>query len=323
MKIHPPGALKTQNGDVPGQAHPLRRIVRLSYKTPIPKTKAIQARNRVKVGIRKYVVRQQGITGTRNFVSAKRSARESEQTQLADEKAAQSVGRVTAILLPSLYITSANMCSDSDPSEEPLSRTTSSKGADPSSFPTTSSLPPPQEPPPSKPSHKKTGRPPARRGRVGRNQYTKDRDSRPDGSVNADNNTSPARSRSGDGDDQPHTNGHNYHSNNHNENGKASKPRYMNPNRTSMNDMKRRVAGILDFISRTQVEMAGTEMTSRTMTTSPPDHGGGNKALGQLLMSELEDGLDGFGKLSSVEMMEVLTRRLMRWQGEYGKLGEK
>ncbi len=90
-----------------------------------------------------------------------------------------------------------------------------------------------------------------------------------------------------------------------------------------MNDMKRRVAGILDFISRTQVEMAGTEMTSRTMTTSPPDHGGGNKALGQLLMSELEDGLDGFGKLSSVEMMEVLTRRLMRWQGEYGKLGEK
>lgn len=32
-----------------------------------------------------------------------------------------------------------------------------------------------------------------------------------------------------------------------------------------------------------------------------------------------EEGGEGFAKMSSVEMMEVLTRRLMRWQGEYGK----
>ena len=269
------------------------------------------------------MVLQQGIIEIRNFVSAKSNANESEQMRLADARAGQSVGAVMVMLPDSVVTVWAKVFLDSDPSEEPPSYNTSSKGAEPSSVPTTTSIPPPQDPPAPRPSHKKTGRPPARRGRVGRNQYTRDRDPRLDGSVNADNNTSPARSRSGDGDDTPHTNGNHHHSSHHNEHGKASKPRYMNPNRTSMNDMKRRVAGILEFISRTQVEMAGTDMASRNMTTSPPDHGGGNKELGKLLLSELDDGLDGFGKLSSVEMMEVLTRRLMRWQGEYGKLGEK
>lgn len=32
---------------------------------------------------------------------------------------------------------------------------------------------------------------------------------------------------------------------------------------------------------------------------------------------------DTFSTLSSVEMMEVLTRGLMKWQGEFGKVGEK
>lgn len=30
-----------------------------------------------------------------------------------------------------------------------------------------------------------------------------------------------------------------------------------------------------------------------------------------------------FAALSSAAMMEVLTRRLMKWQAEYGKWGEK
>lgn len=33
--------------------------------------------------------------------------------------------------------------------------------------------------------------------------------------------------------------------------------------------------------------------------------------------------LETFSSLSSVEMMEVLTRGLMKWQGEFGKAGEK
>ena len=109
-----------------------------------------------------------------------------------------------------------------------------------------------------------------------------------------------------------------------------------------MTDMKRRVAAILDFISHTQVEMAAHSDIGHPQSSSnptPPDSGssgggggGGGKewngsttattTLQRLLEGqgklEDEDG-EAFAKLSSVEMMEVLTRRLMRWQGEYGK----
>ena len=109
----------------------------------------------------------------------------------------------------------------------------------------------------------------------------------------------------------------------------------MNPNRTTMNDMKRRVAGILEFISHTQVELAGTEppstTKSSTSTNTPPDSNGSTNGRGDIsgkaVNAALEDleGIDeqAFNALSSFEMMEVLTRRLMRWQGEYGKWGEK
>ena len=126
----------------------------------------------------------------------------------------------------------------------------------------------------------------------------------------------------------------------------------MNPNRTTMNDMKRRVAGILEFISHTQVELAGLDAsrsrsntqnstkTSSSSTATPPDingtagnpssNGGVSKDQMKAMSSALGalDGLDDvdeetFGKLGAVEMMEVLTRRLMRWQAEYGKYGEK
>lgn len=116
----------------------------------------------------------------------------------------------------------------------------------------------------------------------------------------------------------------------------------MNFNRTSMNDMKRRVAGILEFISHTQVEMAGlgppSTTKSSTSTNTPAEtngnrsdvHGNGSKHdtdSGKTVHAALAD-LDGineqaFAALSSVAMMEVLTRRLMKWQAEYGKWGEK
>lgn len=50
--------------------------------------------------------------------------------------------------------------------------------------------------------------------------------------------------------------------------GKPSKPKHMNPNRTSLNEMKRRVAGIMEFVSRTQSELEGRD--ART----PPGSGG-------------------------------------------------
>ena len=116
--------------------------------------------------------------------------------------------------------------------------------------------------------------------------------------------------------------------------GKPSKPRHMNPSRTTMNDMKRRVAGILEFISHTQVDMAGTATamtTKSSSSTNTPFNGNGTEKVGQLSGKAVNaalqdvDAIDepGFAGLSSLEMMEVLTRRLMKWQGEYGKWGDK
>lgn len=257
-----------------------------------------------------------------------------------------------------------NSVTDSDPSEEPLPHNTPSKNGEPSLPPMVAQPSPPNSTPIPKPSHhKKTGRPPARRGRVGRNQYTKDRDPHPD----ATNSPLRAHSHPGDADKSPHylgngngntSTGNNYTWGPNAENGKPSKPRYMNPNRTTMNDMKRRVSGILDFISRTQVEMAaangrGEGIAATNSSSSPmkrtqstaalPATNGGSKtaprppgghesgtsgvvrdrdAVGEKIPGTSVD-IDAFRSLSSVEMMEVLTRGLMRWQGDFGKTGEK
>lgn len=187
-------------------------------------------------------------------------------------------------------------------------------------------------------SHKKGGRPPARKGRLGRNQYSKDRDP-PNHNI-----LSPGSNNSHDGD-VGHTNGglHNYGSGDMNGLGKPSRPKHMNPNRTTMNDMKRRVAGILEFISHTQVEMAGLDAaksrtssikSSNAMLTPPQGKVNGVEKAGLDLSRDIHGMLsslgeaelvdeEAFGKLNAVEMMEVLTRRLMRWQSNYGKYGEK
>lgn len=122
--------------------------------------------------------------------------------------------------------------------------------------------------------------------------------------------------------------------------GKPSKARHMNPNKTTMNDMKRRVANILEFISITQVQMAGataasTTHSSTSTNTSPDSDSIGNSNIdtrsgtrkddiSENLVSTAVSDLNGideraFGALSSLEMMDVLTRQLLKWQGEYGK----
>lgn len=119
--------------------------------------------------------------------------------------------------------------------------------------------------------------------------------------------------------------------------GRPSKPRHMHPQRTTMNEMKRRVAAILEFISRMQVEMAVASENSSTPTGS-----NGDRTQGLLLKSMVEqieqsmpmpsDGESAgdaephekdFNELSSVEMMDVLTRHLLKWQQEFGKFGER
>jgi hypothetical protein len=113
-----------------------------------------------------------------------------------------------------------------------------------------------------------------------------------------------------------------------------------------MHEMRRRVAAILEFISRMQVEMAVAGENSSTPSSN------GDRAQGLLLKGMVDqidnampsarsdagesgpattDGGDGestnqekdFKELTSVEMMDVLTRHLLKWQQEYGKFGER
>lgn len=172
--------------------------------------------------------------------------------------------------------------------------------------------------------------------------------------MNGNGTESPRRGQSHDiGSDSPRVGyaGVNGAHINGGDTGRPSKPRHMHPQRTTMNEMKRRVAAILEFISRMQVEMAVASENSSTPT------GNGDRAQGLLLKSmvdqidsamastvsdggeslpALTDG-DGdaaaaasasahekdFKNLSSVEMMDVLTRHLLKWQQEYGKFGER
>ncbi|KAB8556621.1 hypothetical protein FH972_025658 [Carpinus fangiana] len=184
---------------------------------------------------------------------------------------------------------------------------------------------------------KKTMRP--KRGRIGRNQYTRDRED--------DNRDSPPTSRDSDGAG-PNGDGAMVLLPN---GSKPARPRYINPNRTSMNELRKRAAGILEFISRTQVEIAG-EITPSAGHTTPtvagetprPGNEKGVPGTGASKLSNeigedasvehdiVEDESTGrdtgvdesiFKEMSSVQMMDVLTRQIVLWQKLHGKYGER
>lgn len=97
----------------------------------------------------------------------------------------------------------------------------------------------------------------------------------------------------------------------------------------SMIDMKRRVGAILDFISRTQVDLAAEALPVPTLNsgqTSPQKtpvpqvngHSGKESATTQEkgVASESSPSKD-FKELNCVEMMDVLTRDMVKWQNQY------
>ena len=191
-------------------------------------------------------------------------------------------------------------------------------------------------------SHKKSARP-ARRGKVGRNQYTRDRDAAADARAEA------ARAlHSRDGDDVAHGEFNNHLLPN---GSKPARPKHMNPNRTSMNELRKRAAGIMEYISRTQIEMAGDKTPSGTQTpmngaSRPPTARGSSTNGASKLSKEVhgdDDGqqvqqtnkatesspaesqaqADSFKQMSTLQMMDVLTREIVHWQQQHGKWGEK
>ena len=96
----------------------------------------------------------------------------------------------------------------------------------------------------------------------------------------------------------------------------------------SMLDMKRRVAAIMDFISRTQVDLAAEGSIA---SSSSSNSGGGSPQkvssaqLQDAAVKAVEEGglasvvmsTQEFRDLNCVEMMDVLTRDMVKWQNHY------
>lgn len=205
------------------------------------------------------------------------------------------------------------------PSEKAATVVTDTKAEIPSvQEPPPSSQPTPNSPPPSAPAP--TSAKPKRSRKKGRNQYTKDREAREE--------TSPARSQSRDV--QGHDSGPSHHA-------KSGEGQSRSHGRTkggfnskvSMTDMKRKAHAMLDYISRTQVEMAGEITPPNDDSRRPSDNSSATAAAGTTTTgakpSEVKGAEAGtstgtpkdFKDLSSMEMMDVLTRDLVKWQKEF------
>ncbi|KAM7186487.1 putative histone deacetylase complex subunit cti6 [Naviculisporaceae sp. PSN 640] len=169
----------------------------------------------------------------------------------------------------------------------------------------------------------------------GRNQHTRDKDGHDE--------ESPARSQSRDiqKDEQvpstvPKPSGEATTSKPH------SKAKGGMNSKINMTDMKRRVAALLDFISRTQVELAGETLpearaaaadilkanndgitggessTSTSSSKNAPQDGA--QAGASPATESAATGASAqreFKELNCIEMMDSLTRRLVKWQQEY------
>lgn len=178
-------------------------------------------------------------------------------------------------------------------------------------------------------TRKTGGRPGGRGKRVGRNQYTRDLYDPADGIL-----------RDGSRD----ANGHSPHGIN-GDTGRSSKARTHSA-RTSLNEMKKRVAAILEFVSQMQSQQSNSSSNKQTSSnsngsTSRSSNGGkGNSTpngmqlggtptskLVEAVTAGLQDSGDGkvkmleegeFSKMGSVQMMETLMKELVGWQTVYG-----
>lgn len=174
-------------------------------------------------------------------------------------------------------------------------------------------LQPPGTPPTTHPmagsSHKRGARG-HRRGK-GRNQYTKDRDQ---------DDESPARSMSRDiqKGDEATTTGHSKSSVVEH---KSSKARANMANKMSMLDMKRRVAAIMEFISRTQVDLAAEAPFSQSSSgrETPQEKPESSQTNGNIVNGDTPDPTDAnrFKDMNCIEMMDALTRDMVKWQNQY------
>jgi hypothetical protein len=168
---------------------------------------------------------------------------------------------------------------------------------------------------------------------LGKNQYTRDRD------LNDGDGQSPGRSQSRDAS-KADENGHSTNHRATNSDGKVGKSKGSNGPRITMLDMKRKVAAMLDFISRTQLEMASEALTPTNEEATGKMMRGLAGSIIPMLKASAEDTLansvngdeDGgtktpnekkgdlekdFKDLTLLEMMDHLTGQLVKWQNQF------
>jgi hypothetical protein len=118
--------------------------------------------------------------------------------------------------------------------------------------------------------------------------------------------------------------------------GKHAKGKGVMSSRVTMSDMKRRVNGILEYITRKQVELAGDPLSDSRSTPSQTGTEDGatstikvngdssdRKPSGEIPTTDgivsngPADPTALFKDMSCVEMMDALTRDLVKWQQEF------
>jgi hypothetical protein len=102
---------------------------------------------------------------------------------------------------------------------------------------------------------------------------------------------------------------------------KSSRSKALAANKMSMLDMKRRVAAIMEFISRTQVDLAAEATYSQSSSgrETPQEKPESSQVNGNAVNGDTPDPADAsrFKGLSCMEMMDVLTRDMVKWQNQY------
>ncbi|KAH6643555.1 hypothetical protein C7974DRAFT_438477 [Boeremia exigua] len=197
---------------------------------------------------------------------------------------------------------------DADNEAEPeASEATPTPTEEPTVSAITSASAPPEAPVESlkpTPTARRGGRPPQKpRGRLGRNQYSRD-------AASAVNGASPAN----DTVNSPHLSGTNGNSNGHESsdgaNGhKTAKSKNSRLHKLSWNDIVRPAGAMQSYIAQRQVEMAG-EKTSPAPAVQPPTNG--EHHVPEAKQDENE--LSAFKQLTTIQMMDSLSRDLVYWQ---------
>ncbi|KAF1958076.1 hypothetical protein CC80DRAFT_515499 [Byssothecium circinans] len=185
------------------------------------------------------------------------------------------------------------------PAEEPAMTAAAPESVAPET--PTENLKPPPVP-------RKGGRPPQKRqSRLGRNQYSKDAPAATNGASPAANDDSP---------NSPQINAINGAVNGHDSSdgaagGKQAKPKNWRLQKLSWHEIRRPAGAMQNYITQRQVDLAGERSAALPVQMPTPSTNGVSSQEGA---KGGEDDIDSFKNLSTLQMMDHLSRDLTHWQ---------